>query len=87
MYLIQKARSYICASRDPRYICELLWLLVHGQTTPFIKFCAMFLKKKEENLTLGTINIDYSLGTSVRAQNGRGLLEEVLKMMNCGTVC
>ena len=32
-------------------------------------------------------SIDYSHGTSAHAQKGRGLLEEVLKMCNCGTVC
>ena len=30
---------------------------------------------------------DYSHGTSAHAQKGRGLHEEVLKMLNCGTVC
>ena len=32
-------------------------------------------------------DIDYSHGTSAHAQKGCGLLEEVLKMLNCGTVC
>ena len=32
-------------------------------------------------------NIDYSHVTSAHAQKGRGLHEEVLKMLNCGTVC
>ena len=33
------------------------------------------------------IDLDYSRGTSARAQKGRGLHEEVLKMLNRGTVC
>ena len=31
-------------------------------------------------------HIDYSHGTSAHAQKGCGLHEEVLKMLNCGTV-
>ena len=31
--------------------------------------------------------IDYRRGTSVHAQKGRGLHEDVLKMLHCGTVC
>ena len=36
---------------------------------------------------INIITIDYSRGTSARAQKGRGLHEEALKMLNCGTVC
>ena len=36
---------------------------------------------------LENTSINYSLGTSAHAQKGRGLHEEVLKMLNCGTVC
>ena len=32
-------------------------------------------------------SIDYSRGTYAHAQKGRGLHEEVLKMLNCGIVC
>ena len=32
------------------------------------------------------VSVDYSLGTSAHAQKGHGLLEEVLKMLNFGTV-
>ena len=33
------------------------------------------------------MSIDYSHATSAHAQKGRGIREEVLKMLNCGTVC
>ena len=40
-----------------------------------------------DNVTEVFTYIDYSHGTSAHAQKGRGLLEEVLKMLNCRTVC
>ena len=42
---------------------------------------------KEIELWVLNMLIDNSLATSAHAHKGRGLLEEMVKMLNCGNVC